>query len=52
MAFLGYVIGKQYNQSILGVLIGVIFGTLLMWFEILRMEGVIGRKQRDRTSDR
>ncbi len=51
MAFLGYAIGKEYNQPMLGALIGIIFGTLLMWFEILRMEGLIGRKKRDQVSD-
>ena len=48
MAFLGYFLGKQYDKAILGALIGTLIGTFLVWFDILRVEGVITRKNKNR----
>ncbi len=36
-AFIGYFIGKNFNQEVLGALIGALFGTALTWYYLLRL---------------
>lgn len=46
MAFAGYIIGKYYDQELMGALIGTLFGTFLVWIDMLKLSGLIGAKKR------
>jgi len=46
MAFAGYIIGRQYRQDLLGALAGTLIGTLLVWIDMLKLSGLLGRKKR------
>jgi|GEM_PF-976443 hypothetical protein len=43
MAFAGYMIGRQYNKEVLGALAGTLLGTILVWLDMLKLGGIIGR---------
>ena len=46
MAFGGYIIGKYYDQKLMGALIGTLLGTFLVWIDMLKLSGLIGTKKR------
>jgi hypothetical protein len=46
MAFAGYIIGKEYHQEIVGALVGTLLGTFLVWIDMLKVGGLIGRKKK------
>ena len=46
MAFAGYIIGKHYDQELMGALIGTLLGTFLVWIDMLKLSGLIGAKKR------
>jgi hypothetical protein len=46
MAFAGYIIGKYYDQELMGALIGTLLGTFLVWIDMLKLSGLIGAKKR------
>jgi len=48
MAFLGYVLGKEYGKEMIGALLGTLLGTFLVWFDILRAEKLILKKKTKR----
>jgi len=36
MAFLGYIIGKRLGgQELIGAFVGLVLGTLLMWYSVM-----------------
>ncbi|MGQ9542780.1 MAG: hypothetical protein ACUVTM_01640 [Candidatus Bathyarchaeia archaeon] len=45
MAFAGYVIGRQYNKEVLGALAGTLLGTVLVWLDMLKLGGIIGKRK-------
>ena len=45
MAFAGYIVGKHYDQELMGALIGTILGTFLVWIDMLKLSGLIGAKK-------
>jgi membrane associated rhomboid family serine protease len=46
MAFLGYIIGKEFNVALQGALAGALLGTLLMWLDILRTQNLLFRRKK------
>ncbi len=46
MAFLGYIVGKEFNMALQGALLGALLGTLLMWLDILRTQNLLFRGKR------
>jgi prepilin signal peptidase PulO-like enzyme (type II secretory pathway) len=46
MAFAGYIIGKNYEQELMGALIGTLLGTFLVWIDMLRLSGLIKAKKK------
>jgi L-cysteine desulfidase len=46
MAFAGYIIGKYYDQELMGALIGTLLATFLVWIDMLKLSGLIGAKKR------
>jgi len=46
MAFAGYIVGRHYGQEILGALVGTLLGTFLVWMDMLKLGGLLGRKKR------
>jgi hypothetical protein len=45
MAFAGYIVGREYHQEFLGALAGTLLGTLIMWIDMLKLGGVLGRRR-------
>ena len=45
MAFAGYYIGRQFDQGVMGALVGTLLGTFLVWIDTLKLSGLIGRKK-------
>ncbi len=46
MAFAGYIIGRHYEQELMGALIGTLLGTFLVWIDMLKLSGLIGAKKK------
>lgn len=47
-AAIGYIIGQRYGNEVLGMLIGTLVGTAIMWFHLFWVTGVIGSKKSKR----
>ena len=45
MAFLGYVVGKEWGKEIIGALLGTLAGISLVWFDVLRSERIFQRRK-------
>jgi len=45
MAFAGYYIGRQFDQGVMGALVGTLLGTFLVWIDMIKLSGLIGRKK-------
>jgi hypothetical protein len=45
MAFIGYMIGKQMGQEVIGTFVGILLGTFVMWFHVLNAFKKIEKKK-------